>query len=116
MAKVVCEIADFIVITSDNPRDEEPQSIVDEILTGMNTERKEDPAVAFEYYSILDRKSAISFAMQSMKNDDILLIAGKGHETYQEIAGKKIPFDDVEIVLSEYKKIQQKKIHRGVSP
>ena len=65
--------------------------------------------MAFEYHSIVDRNSAISFAMQNMKEDDILLIAGKGHETYQEIAGKKIPFDDVQVVVNEYKKIQQKR-------
>ena len=116
MAKVACEIADVVVITSDNPRDEEPQSIVDEILTGISTEQNKNLDTTFEYHSILDRKSAISFAMQNMRDDDILLVAGKGHETYQEIAGKKIPFDDVEVVVNEYQKIQQKKIHRGVSP
>ena len=51
--------------------------------------------------------------MQNMKEDDILLIAGKGHETYQEIAGKKIPFDDVQVVVNEYKKIQQKDTSRS---
>ena len=115
MAKIACEIADVVVITSDNPRDEDPQIIVDEILTGMHTEDNKNPESTFEYHSILDRKSAISFAIQSMKTDDILLIAGKGHETYQEIAGQKIPFDDVGVVVSEYERIQQQNIPRGVS-
>ena len=115
MGKIACEIADVVVVTSDNPRDEEPQSIIDEILFGINTIQDKESDMAIEYHSIVDRNAAISFAMKNMKEDDILLIAGKGHETYQEIAGKKIPFDDVQVVVNEYKKIQQEKIHRGVS-
>ena len=115
MGKITCEIADVVVVTSDNPRDEEPQSIIDEILLGINTIQDKESDMAIEYHSIVDRNAAISFAMKNMKEDDILLIAGKGHETYQEVAGKKIPFDDVQVVVNEYKKIQQEKIHRGVS-
>lgn len=115
MGKIACEIADVVVVTSDNPRDEEPLSIIDEILLGINTIQDKESDMAIEYHSIVDRNAAISFAMKNMKEDDILLIAGKGHETYQEVAGKKIPFDDVQVVVNEYKKIQQEKIHRGVS-
>ena len=115
MGKIACKIADIVVVTSDNPRDEEPQSIIDEILLGINTIQDKESDMAIEYHSIVDRNAAISFAMKNMKEDDILLIAGKGHETYQEVAGKKIPFDDVQVVVNEYKKIQQEKIHRGVS-
>jgi UDP-N-acetylmuramoyl-L-alanyl-D-glutamate--2,6-diaminopimelate ligase len=86
MGKVASEIADAVVVTSDNPRDEDPEQIIQEILSGMHGN------FAIEE----DRAKAISVGIFSAKPGDIVLIAGKGHENYQEIAGKKIPFSDVE--------------------
>ncbi|MFH4354895.1 MAG: UDP-N-acetylmuramoyl-L-alanyl-D-glutamate--2,6-diaminopimelate ligase [Neisseriaceae bacterium] len=86
MGKVVQENADYAVITSDNPRTEEAQAIIREILPVSN-------AVLLE----ADRERAIAYAIKHAAQQDIVLIAGKGHETYQEIAGVKYPFDDVEV-------------------
>ena len=79
------------IITSDNPRFEEPQAIIDDILTGM---KKTDG----EYISIIDRHEAISYAMHHAQPGDIVVLAGKGHETYQEIEGKKYHMSEEEIV------------------
>lgn len=86
MGKVASKIADTVVVTSDNPRDEAPDKIIQDILTGM-----EGNFVIEE-----DRAKAISVGIFSAKPNDIVLIAGKGHENYQEIAGKKHRFSDVE--------------------
>lgn len=86
MGKVASNIADTVVVTSDNPRDEAPDKIIQDILTGM-----EGNFVIEE-----DRAKAISVGIFSAKPNDIVLIAGKGHENYQEIAGKKLRFSDVE--------------------
>ena len=89
MAKIAEEFGDIITVTSDNPRDENPDTIIDEIMTGFqnpgNVER------------ITDRKKAITQAISSDDDQTMILIAGKGHETYQEINGKRIDFDDREI-------------------
>ncbi|MDX1915831.1 MAG: UDP-N-acetylmuramoyl-L-alanyl-D-glutamate--2,6-diaminopimelate ligase [Methylophilus sp.] len=84
MAKVVSRYADAVVITTDNPRSENPQTIVDEIKAGMQIGCIEE----------LDRAAAISIAIHAAKENDIVLIAGKGHEDYQEIAGVKHYFSD----------------------
>ncbi len=86
MGKIASEIADAVVVTSDNPRDEAPDEIIQDILSGMHGN------FAIEE----DRAKAISVGIFSAKPGDIVLIAGKGHEDYQEIAGKKLPFSDVE--------------------
>jgi len=86
MARVAEQGADRLVITSDNPRDEDPSAIIDEILAGLSSER---PVEVIE-----SRRDAIEFAVNSMADEDLLLIAGKGHETYQEIAGEQLEFDD----------------------
>ena len=86
MGKVACEIADAVVVTSDNPRDENPDKIIQDIVGAMQG----------NYAVEADRAKAISIGIRSAKPQDIVLIAGKGHEDYQEIAGKKQHFSDVE--------------------
>ena len=86
MGEVSGRLADLTIITSDNPRDEEPQAIIDDIKVGMaKTEGK--------YVEIPDRKEAIAYAIHHGEPGDIVL-AGKGHEDYQEIKGKKYPMDE----------------------
>ncbi|WP_066503801.1 UDP-N-acetylmuramoyl-L-alanyl-D-glutamate--2,6-diaminopimelate ligase [Abyssisolibacter fermentans] len=91
MGKIASKLADLCIITSDNPREEDPQNIIKDIIKGMNN-------VNSECIIIEDRKKAIRFALTQANNNDIVIIAGKGHETYQEINGDVIPFDDCEIV------------------
>ena len=88
MAQVAARYADELVITSDNPRTEDPQAIIDEILTGVPEARRAD-VVAF-----VDRQAAIEYAVEQCYAGDVLLIAGKGHEPYQIIGKQKRPFDD----------------------
>ncbi len=92
MASIACKLSDKVVLTSDNPRDEEPMAIIKEMQTGiLPTEAKKTLVIA-------DREEAIKTACMMAKGKDIVLIAGKGHETYQEIKGVKYPFDDREVV------------------
>ncbi len=90
MGEVSGKFADFTIITSDNPRFEEPQDIIDDIIIGM---KKTDG----EYKEIIDRKEAISYCINNAKRGDIVLLAGKGHEDYQEIRGIKYHMLDEEI-------------------
>jgi UDP-N-acetylmuramoyl-L-alanyl-D-glutamate--2,6-diaminopimelate ligase len=92
MGEVSGKMADFTVITSDNPRYEEPQDIIDDIITGIE---KTDG----EYMEIIDRKEAIAYCMSHAQPGDIVVLAGKGHETYQEIKGNKYHMNEEEIVL-----------------
>ena len=87
MGEVSGRLADLTIITSDNPRYEEPQAIIDDIKVGMGkTEGK--------YVEIIDRKEAIAYAIHHGEPGDIIVLAGKGHEDYQEIKGKKYPMDE----------------------
>ncbi len=88
MGKAVASFANKIMITSDNPRDEAPEDIIIDIINGVKV----------SYEAVVDRKSAILFCLNSMQEKEIILIAGKGHEEYQEINGVKLPFSDFEIV------------------
>ncbi len=92
MGEVACEHSDKVIFTSDNPRSEEPEAILKDMETGLSTAAKR------KYISIADRKEAIKTAVSLAKPDDIILVAGKGHEKYQEIKGVKYPFDDREVV------------------
>lgn len=92
MAEVAEQLADFIIVTSDNPRTEKPQDIIDEIVAGF--ENPDSDTIAVEP----DREKAIELAIKSAAKDDIVLIAGKGHENYQIIGAKKIDFDDRKVV------------------
>ena len=91
MGKIGTELSDFAVITSDNPRNEEPSAIIGDILKGVS--REEDAYVVIE-----DRRKAIRYAMDKAEKDDIIVLVGKGHETYQEIRGVKYPLDEREEV------------------
>ncbi|MDF7801327.1 UDP-N-acetylmuramoyl-L-alanyl-D-glutamate--2,6-diaminopimelate ligase [Pontiellaceae bacterium B1224] len=90
MGQVAAALADYSIVTSDNPRDEEPEAIVADIVEGF-----EDPA---SFTVVLDRFDAIKKAVRMAKRKDVVLIAGKGHETYQEFKGTIVPFDDRETV------------------
>ncbi len=92
MGKVADRFADIIVLTSDNPRFEDPEDIIQDILLGINREEN--------VYSITDREEAIKFALSLAEKGDVIAILGKGHETYQEIGGIKRHFDDAEVVKS----------------
>jgi UDP-N-acetylmuramoyl-L-alanyl-D-glutamate--2,6-diaminopimelate ligase len=92
MASIACEKSDKVILTSDNPRSEEPAEIIHEMEKGV------DPVAKRKTISIVDRKEAIKAACQIAQRGDIILLAGKGHEKYQEIKGVKHPFDDMEIL------------------
>ncbi len=87
MGEVSGRMADFTIITSDNPRFEEPEAIIEDIVTGMKKTKG-------EYISICDRKEAIRYAIEHGRPGDVIVLAGKGHETYQEIKGVKYDMDD----------------------
>ncbi|MCK5565780.1 MAG: UDP-N-acetylmuramoyl-L-alanyl-D-glutamate--2,6-diaminopimelate ligase [Planctomycetes bacterium] len=91
MAKVAQEKADLIFLTSDNPRTEDPKEIISDVLTGFNDPYAENITI------ISDRTKAIELSIRSAGAGDIVLIAGKGHETYQVIGNKKTDFDDSEV-------------------
>lgn len=92
MAKIATQLSDKVILTSDNPRDEEPMAILREMEAGVN------PVDMKRTLIIEDRREAIKTAVLMAKKGDIILIAGKGHETYQEIKGVKHPFDDRQVV------------------
>ena len=91
MGAVASELADFCVLTSDNPDREPPEDIMRDIQNGFTRN--------CPYVMIADRKEAIEYALSAMKENDILLLAGKGHERYQRINGKDLPFSERNIVL-----------------
>ena len=93
MGKIGVKLADFAVITSDNPRTEEPMAIIRDILQGVSEEDG-------DYIVVEDRRSAIRYAMDIAKKDDIIILAGKGHETYQDIGGQKFHLDEREEVAA----------------
>lgn len=90
MAKMAGENADIVIVTSDNPRHEDPQEIIDHIVMGFEDE--------YPYKREVDRKKAIQYAMKIAKKDDIIVLAGKGHETYQIIGDTYYDFDEQKIV------------------
>ncbi len=92
MASIACRLSDKVVLTSDNPRNEDPMEIIKDMQTGVM------PTEARKTLIIPDREEAIKTACMLAQDKDIILIAGKGHETYQEIKGVKHPFDDREVV------------------
>ncbi|MCI5699442.1 MAG: UDP-N-acetylmuramoyl-L-alanyl-D-glutamate--2,6-diaminopimelate ligase [Lachnospiraceae bacterium] len=91
MGEVSGKLADLTIITSDNPRYEEPQDIIDDIKIGIS---KTDG----KYVEIIDRKEAIAYAIHHGEPGDIVILAGKGHEDYQEIKGKKYPMDERDLI------------------
>ncbi len=91
MGKIAAELADWAYVTSDNPRTEDPEAIIEDIIRGMQD--------LTNWQKITDRREAIRTAVRALQPGDVLLIAGKGHETYQEIDGVKHPFDERAMVL-----------------
>lgn len=92
MANVAAELSDRVILTSDNPRSEDPQAIINDMEAGLNSAGKR------KSISILDRKEAIKAAVNFANGDDIILVAGKGHEKYQDIKGVKHSFDDKQVL------------------
>jgi UDP-N-acetylmuramoyl-L-alanyl-D-glutamate--2,6-diaminopimelate ligase len=91
MGQVAGNLADLVIVTSDNPRSEDANSIAQEIVAGMRTANA-------EHVLILDRAKALAHALASATAKDVILVAGKGHEAYQEIAGVRYPFDDAQVL------------------
>jgi UDP-N-acetylmuramoyl-L-alanyl-D-glutamate--2,6-diaminopimelate ligase len=96
MAKVACEHSDRVVFTSDNPRSEDPVEILKEMEAGP------EPSARRKYLVIADRREAIKTAISLSQPEDIILVAGKGHEKYQEIKGVKHHFDDKEVLMEMF--------------
>ncbi|MBE7017012.1 MAG: UDP-N-acetylmuramoyl-L-alanyl-D-glutamate--2,6-diaminopimelate ligase [Ruminococcaceae bacterium] len=101
MGRIGTELSDFAIITSDNPRTEDPDEIIEEILTGVSV--PED-----RYVAVTDRIEAIRYAINNHMPGDIIVLAGKGHETYQEINHHKIHMDEREIVADILKERERK--------
>ena len=97
MAKQAVQLSDKVIITSDNPRFEEPQDIINDMLAGLDAQDMK------KVLSIVDRKEAIRTACMLAHKSDVVLVAGKGHETYQEIKGVKHHFDDKEVLAEIFK-------------
>jgi UDP-N-acetylmuramoyl-L-alanyl-D-glutamate--2,6-diaminopimelate ligase len=89
MGSVAERLADLAIVTSDNPRTEDPEAIVDEIVAGM---------ARGEYRRVINRRDAIALALREAAPGDLVLLAGKGHETYQIVGAEKYPFDELEVV------------------
>jgi UDP-N-acetylmuramoyl-L-alanyl-D-glutamate--2,6-diaminopimelate ligase len=96
MGEVACEHSDRVIFTSDNPRSEEPSQILEDMEVGLSVTAKR------KFLSIPDRKQAIKTAVDMAGAEDIVLIAGKGHEKYQEVKGVKHHFDDKEVLIQMF--------------
>lgn len=96
MAQVACEYSDKVIFTSDNPRNEDPEAIIEDMIAGVPAAAKR------KYLKIADRKEAIKTAVSLSNKNDIILIAGKGHEKYQEIKNVRTDFDDKEVLAEMF--------------
>jgi UDP-N-acetylmuramoyl-L-alanyl-D-glutamate--2,6-diaminopimelate ligase len=96
MAEVATKLSDKVILTSDNPRTEDPATIIKEMEAGVGISKRA------KTLSITDRKEAIRTACHLAQPGDIILLAGKGHEKYQEINGIKYPFDDKKILKEQF--------------
>jgi UDP-N-acetylmuramoyl-L-alanyl-D-glutamate--2,6-diaminopimelate ligase len=92
MAQVVAQLSDYVVLTSDDPRNEDPQDIINDMLAGLDKVQME------KVTSIIDRKEAIQKACEMAKKGDVVLVAGKGHEKRQVIKGVEVYFSDMEVL------------------
>jgi len=97
MGRVADESADLVVVTSDNPRGEPPEGVIADILAGME---RPDPVVE------PDRRHGIAVALSSAAPEDLVVVAGRGHETSQEIAGRFVPFDDRKVIVEEWERLR----------
>jgi UDP-N-acetylmuramoyl-L-alanyl-D-glutamate--2,6-diaminopimelate ligase len=95
MASIASLLSTLLILTSDNPRSEDPGKIIEEMKKGIEADRKN------KTLTIADRKEAIKTAVNLARPGDLILVAGKGHEKYQEIKGQKYPFDDKQL-LTEF--------------
>jgi UDP-N-acetylmuramoyl-L-alanyl-D-glutamate--2,6-diaminopimelate ligase len=101
MARIACDLSDKVILTSDNPRSEEPETIIEDMMAGVD-------AVNFKKaLSIVDRAQAIKTVISMAEKEDIILVAGKGHETYQDIKGVKHDFDDMATLLELFNKFNK---------
>ena len=98
MGKIAASLSDFCIVTSDNPRSEDPKKIIDMVVEGVKEENT-------PYVVIENRKDAIEYAIINAKKDDVIVLAGKGHETYQILNDKTIHFDEREIVADVLDKL-----------
>ncbi len=101
MAEVACEYSDKVILTSDNPRSEDPLEILKEMEVGVNVVSRR------KVITVADRKEAIKTAVTLASNEDIVLVAGKGHETYQEIKGVKYDFDDKKVLNEMFELLEK---------
>ena len=101
MAAVACNLSNQVILTSDNPRSENPDAIIEDMMQEL------DPVQKKKVLVIIDRKQAIKTACRLANANDIVLVAGKGHEKYQEINGEKFPFDDLEELKQSLNIIKQ---------
>lgn len=97
MAKIACDLSNKVILTSDNPRSEEPEAIIKQMEKGVDAVNHK------KTISITDRSEAIKMACSIAKAGDIILVAGKGHEKYQEVKGVKHPFDDMQVLKENFK-------------
>ena len=95
MARAAASSADAVIVTSDNPRSEDPEKIIDQIMAGFTERFRAD-----HVQRISSREGAIQFAVNHAAQDDVIVIAGKGHEVFQEVSGRKYPFDDREVAAN----------------
>ena len=99
MAQAAAKFADKLIVTSDNPRDEDPEAIIADILAGLN-------GTEVPYDVVTDRREAIAHALKTAQKDDVIVLAGKGHEDYQIFAGNvHTHFDEREVVAEELAKL-----------
>jgi UDP-N-acetylmuramoyl-L-alanyl-D-glutamate--2,6-diaminopimelate ligase len=101
MGKIAATMCDKLIITSDNPRSEDPEVIISEIIDGVETNLRT------KVTTIANRGEAIKAACLLALKGDIILVAGKGHETYQEIKGVKHHFDDREIIAGQFEQMKR---------
>jgi UDP-N-acetylmuramoyl-L-alanyl-D-glutamate--2,6-diaminopimelate ligase len=101
MAQTACDLSDRVILTSDNPRSEDPAEILKDMEQGLTSAAKR------KYISIIDRKEAIKTAVSFANREDIILVAGKGHEKYQDIKGVKTAFDDKEVLREMFELLEQ---------
>ena len=101
MAEVACEYSDKVIFTSDNPRKEDPLEILKDMEAGVNVVARK------KYITIADRREAIKTAVSLSNKKDIVLIAGKGHEKYQDINGVKYDFDDKKVLNEMFELLEK---------
>ena len=101
MAQIAAQGSQMVILTSDNPRSEDPQVILDEMEMGIAQEHRS------KVIQVLDRKQAIRVAVKMAKKEDIILVAGKGHEKHQEIKGIRTDFDDLKIIEEMFNEMKK---------